>query len=243
MRKLTIILLFFLVTFQLDCYSQSKVKSTNSTLERFQHSGFKSFSDYVQNNLALPPDVVSSGVEGVLLAGLQLDKNGKITNIFNLNSLHPSIDKIVLDVFSSSEEYWKPVPKSGSHRQDNIIIVPIVLTYGELEYELDRDNFKLPIADELTFTALGISKSNYKKTNKLLGKFYRLKKRQKYDKAYEIVNKLLKREPLNMQYYEALVKLEFELGKIESACQNLKFINSYFQEKTTLTVPDEYSCD
>ena len=242
MRELTIILLV-LFTFQVDCYSQSKEKNSGSATERFQHPDYKSFRQYAQQNLFLPPDAVSNGAEGVLLAGLQLNKNGEIKNVFTLNSVYPSINNHVVNVFAASEGHWNPISDSGSYRKNNIIIVPIVVTYGKLEYKLDRDNFKLPMADKLTITALGISKTNYKQTSKLLGKYYRLINRQRHSKAYKIINKLIKREPLNLNYYEALVKLEFKLGKIESACKNLKFIKTYFREKTTLTVPNEFNCD
>ena len=242
MKELTIILLV-LFMLQIDCYSQSKEKNSGYAMERFQHAEYESFRQYVQRNLTLPSDAVSNRAEGVLLAGLQLDKNGKIENVFTLNSVYPSINNNVVDVFAFSEGHWNPISDSGSYRKNNIIIVPIVVTYGKLEYKLDRDNFKLPVADEVTITALGISKGNYKETRKLLGKYYRLANREKQSRAYKIINKLLKREPLNLDYYEALVKLEFKLGKIESASKNLKLIKTYFREKTDLTVPDEYSCD
>ena len=51
----------------------------------------------------------------------------------------------------------------------------------------------------------------------------------KFEKAYPLIMELLKREPLNMEYYIEYMKLEKLRNDQDAVCQTLKFLRTYFR--------------
>jgi hypothetical protein len=239
--KQRLILLSFLLTIYSQVYSQ---KENLSSIERFSYTGYEGFREYLQQKGSFPSDAFYK--PGVLIAGMILDVNGKIINVFSLNSISPEIDNTVLDLIESTAGHWQPMSDSLI-KKNEIIIIPIVFCLKNTEQKIDKDNFKLTIQKEVYLTALRgkeqMSAIDYESTSNLLEKYKKLISKSKNQEAVQIIDELLRREPLNVDYYGDLIRLENQLGNKERACQYLKFVKEYFINQPDETTTIDLKCD
>ena len=198
-------------------------------LKRFYHKDYNSFSDYLQRNVYFPPEAFNC--TGVLLAGLTLSPQGDIVNVFSLNSLTSAIDDQILDLFESTSEYWKAKPIGEQSIKNSIVVIPIIFRLKNTEPVINEDNIKLKLEEPIEFTAMAgqeqMSASGYIKTEKLFKTVNKLVLKGKYERAEEIVNELLRRDPLNTEYYSKLIEIEIKIGNTEDACKNIQFVKTY----------------
>ena len=195
-------------------------------LERFNDEKYDHFYKYLVDNLDFPEDGFHN--QGVLLPGMVLDSGGEIKELFCLNSLHPSIDNHVLDLFELTAGSWN---STNDSLQSIIFIVPIVFTLGKLEYKVHSENFKIPVIGEITIIASGYGVPvRYIKTSKLLKQYEKLFSLGNILEANQIMIDLLKREPLNIEYYSKYIKTNQLIGNQEIVDQSKIFIKSYFKE-------------
>ncbi|WP_372774893.1 hypothetical protein [Mangrovibacterium sp.] len=230
MTRLKICLLFLICVFYVKAFGQDHSLKDVSPLNRFHHEEYGSFREYIARNVYFPPEAFEN--TGVLLAGMVLDTDGGVKQVFSFNSLAPSIDNNVLSLFESTKGYWKALDDSMATKKSEIVIVPVVFCMKGGEYNIDSSNFKLQIQDEVVVTVFIESQlataTNYQKSEVVLNKYDKLMSKERYPEAYEIMVELLRREPLNTDYYSRLIMLSSVLGDNESACQNLKFVKTYF---------------
>lgn len=254
-KKIIISIVFWII--HLIAFTQSNIDSNEyNPIDRFNSNEYGSFREYIAKNAIFPQDAMDN--TGVLLAGIVLEDNGEINNVFTLNSLTPSIDNYILDLFEITSGYWDPKPDSIISKNKDIIIVPIVYILNQTEYKLHVDNFKLKIQEEILVTMIAVARgtnskmrvssyntpdfnindaqvtkvsSNGNKTTKILLKAFEKRFAKKdYETSYQIILELLRREPLNIDYFTKLIRLETLLQNYDNACANLKFIESYFIE-------------
>jgi hypothetical protein len=245
MTRLKFILLIFLYGFQLVTFGQNNNSIETSPLARFHHPDYESFREYIQRNAFFLPEAFDN--TGVLLAGIVLDINGNINQVFSFNSLYPTIDNSILTLFETTKGLWKAIADSTTNKKSQIIIVPIVFSLKGTEYKIDTSNFKLPVQDEIELTALiagqQASSIDYQKTESLLKKYDKLMSKGDYSDAYDIMIELLKREPFNTDFYSRLIKLASLQGDNEGACQNLKFIQTYFVNQPDSEIIRDLNCE
>ena len=127
-------------------------------IDRYQNTEYKTFRHYLAGNLLFQIEAFEN--PGILLPGLTLDSIGNIVQVFSLNSLHPSIDNSVLDLFELTEGNWLPELKPNSSQ--DIIIVPIRFHYEGVESRLDTNNIGYQIYDEIVVTAITPEMVDYK---------------------------------------------------------------------------------
>lgn len=231
MKRIIKLLLFFNLSL-LQIFAQEENPVGFTQLDRFYHKDYNSFREYIQKNSFFPPDAFNN--TGVLLAGFILSPEGKIVNVFTLNSLSSFIDNQVLDLFESSSEFWKPL-NGEKPNKNSMIILPIVYCLKNTEYIVRADNLRLELQDEILLTAMmgqeQMSSSNYINTDRLRNLLDEFVIKGKYEKAKDILVELLKRDPLNTEYFTKLIDIESKLGNIDDACKNLKFVKTYLIEQ------------
>ena len=244
MKKVAILITLLSISVTI-IYSQESVgNNRKSPLERFNKKDYTSFIDYIQKNAFFPPDAFNN--LGVLLTGFTLSSDGKLVNVFNLNSLSPMIDNQILDLIESTNGCWSSLPDSVTLRKNQIVIISIVYCLKDTEYKIHKDNFKLNIENNVELTALvggeQMSPPNYTRTKSLRNNLEKQISKAKYVKAREILIELLKREPLNSEYYSELSSIENSLGNKEAACNYLKFVNKYLIEQPKQEIVDKIEC-
>jgi len=223
-KKFELLLILFLVLTR--TFSQ---ELNSNELYRFSHGDYSSFREYMQRNVYFPPEAFNR--TGVLLAGFILSNKGEIVNVFTLNSLTSAIDNQILDLIESTSGFWKAKPVQEQPNKNSIVIIPIVFCLKNTEFVVNAENIKLRLEDKIEFTVMAgqeqMTASSYTKTKKLLKSVNELIFKGKYEKANEVVNELLRRDPLNTEYYSKLIEIETKLGNIDKACKNLQFVKAY----------------
>lgn len=238
MKKFPIILAV-LITFAINCFSQSDF---NNTIDRFKFDGYSDLRAFLSKNGVFQSDAFNT--PGVLLAGLILEPNGAIKSVFALNSLSPEIDNSTLNLIESTSGHWLP---DSTKNKNEIIIIPIVYCLKNTEHNLDTENFKLNVVAEIQLTAFQggsqMSATNYQSTASLLKKFDKYISKSKNTDALTVIQELLRREPLNKDYYGELIFLENQIGNIEIACQNLKFVKAYLNIQPNEAKTEKVDCN
>lgn len=234
MVRINSFLFLFIVCYYCNLYSQKLDQNDNySPLERFNNKDYISFRDYIQRNAFFPPEAFKT--TGVLLAGFTLKTDGKIGNVFTLNSLSQKIDKQIISLIESSSGFWEP-PLDNSDPTEDTIIFPIVYCLKNTEYFIQNDNFKLDLQERITLTALvgqeQMSANGYRKSFELKKDYYELLRKGKLTRAKDILYELIRRDPLNTDYYTELVLVDLKLRNHDMACKNLEFIKSYLVKQS-----------
>ena len=67
--------------------------------------------------------------------------------------------------------------------------------------------------------------------------------KEKHSDAYDIMIEMLKREPFNTDYYSRLIMLSTLLNDNEGACQNLKFVKTYFVNQPDSDIINRIVCE
>jgi TonB family protein len=67
---------------------------------------------YMSEKIIYPADAIKEGIEGKVYIKFIIDERGKVINPKVIKGVHPSLDKVALDVVSSMPD-WKPGMKSG----------------------------------------------------------------------------------------------------------------------------------
>ncbi|MBU8892788.1 MAG: TonB family protein [Bacteroidales bacterium] len=72
------------------------------------------FRNYIINNLKFPVNAIEYGIKGRVYVSFVVDKDGSITKVEVTRSVHPVIDKAVVDVIKNSPD-WSPGLQSGKY--------------------------------------------------------------------------------------------------------------------------------
>jgi hypothetical protein len=241
--KICFITLFFLIIW--NSYSQKSDKQNNSSIARFKYKGYNSLGEYIKRNADFSLDAANN--TGVIIAAIVIDNKGQIVNVFNLNSLVPSVDNNIITTLKNTTTHWKPLDDSVEYSLDTIAI-PIVFKFMDTEYKIDRKNCKLAVEKEVEVLKYingqpVLYNSGYITTKALLKKYDKAFSESKFDEATDILKSLLKREPLNSDYYAKLLSLNIKQGRKFAACNNLKYMRNYLLIQPDLSVIQGFECN
>ena len=244
MSKLRLFLFLLLVVIQIACYSQSNDKLKNTASSRFQYKGYKSLQDYIRRNTVFLEEAARN--TGVMIAGILVDKNGNVSKVFTFNSLETSVDKSILDLLEKTEGHWKQVEDTIKYNKIDTIIVPIVFRFIGTEYKIDRANCKLIVQKEVEIIKLingqPVSIINYESTKSLIKKYDNAFAKGNYDEASDILKDLVKREPLNSDFYSKLILVNVRQGRKFGACNYLKYMQNYLVIQPEISVLEGVEC-
>jgi hypothetical protein len=99
------------------------------------------------------------------------------------------------------------------------------------EYKIDRANFKRVAQREVEVTKViygqPVGVSNYESTKSLLRNYNFDIAKGNFDDAGEILKELVKREPLNSDFYSKLIMVNMHEGRRFAACNSLKYVQTY----------------
>jgi hypothetical protein len=245
MLKLKSSFLLVFVFLQITCYSQNSDKQKNTAISRFQYEGYNSLQDYIHNNAIFLDEALDN--TGVLLAGIVLDKSGEVSKVFTLNSLVSSVDKSILALLEKTEGHWKPLEDTINHYKIDTILIPIVYRFMGQVFKIDRANCKLTVQKEVELTKLingqPVGILNYESTKLLIKKYDNAFAKGKYDEASNISKELVRREPLNTDFYSKLILVNMRQGRKFAACNNLKYVQNYLVIQPDISILQEVQCN
>ena len=223
--SLSLVLMFL----KIPCYSQNINVQNNSAISRFQYKGYKTLQEFIRRNAEFLDEAAMN--TGVLLAGIILDYDGEISDVFTCNSLEKTVDTSILALLKKTEGHWKQLEDTTIKNTFDTLIVPIIFRFMGTEYKIDRANSKLAVEKEVEITKLiygqPVGVTNYESTKSLLKLCNSALAKENFDEAEDILKDLVKREPLNSEYYSKLIMVNVRLGHKFSACNNLKYLQNY----------------
>lgn len=68
--------------------------------------------DFIKKNIQYPEIARKNGIQGRVIVGVVVDKNGSVTNLTILKSIDPYLDKEAIRVISSMPK-WTPGVQNG----------------------------------------------------------------------------------------------------------------------------------
>ncbi|HNW50870.1 MAG TPA: energy transducer TonB [Prolixibacteraceae bacterium] len=68
--------------------------------------------EWISNNIRYPKDAVDRGIKGKVYVNFVVDRNGNISNVHVVKSIHPSLDKEAIRVITSLPK-WNPGLQGG----------------------------------------------------------------------------------------------------------------------------------
>lgn len=110
-------------------FAQTEVKPQEKNLEyqdvevkpTFQEGDANAFAMWVAQQMVYPETAKNSGVSGRVILQFTIAKDGSVTDVKVLRSVHPDLDKEVVRVVSSSPK-WNPGMHEGK-------AVPVMFTF------------------------------------------------------------------------------------------------------------------
>jgi len=232
MKTISIFLISVLIT--INSYPQINYPTKIAEKERFDCNN-SSFREFMEKGLKYPPDAILYKIHGVLLAGIQIMPSGEINRVYLLNSLYPSIDNMVLNLLESTANCWKPLPDSVKSINQNFVI-PIIIKFEGMDIELNKEFKPEILLDEINLTVIGIIRgteeheiTELESIDKIIMRTEKDLKKKKYEKVLESSNELLKRDPINPNYYLYRINAFIGLDEMNSACQDYKFVRQFLK--------------
>ena len=74
--------------------------------------GVRTMLDFIKKNIQYPEIARKNGIQGRVIVGVVVDKNGSVTNLTILKSIDPYLDKEAIRVISSMPK-WTPGVQNG----------------------------------------------------------------------------------------------------------------------------------
>ena len=74
--------------------------------------GVRAMLDFIKKNIQYPEIARKNGIQGRVIVGVVVDKNGSVTNLTILKSIDPYLDKEAIRVISSMPK-WTPGVQNG----------------------------------------------------------------------------------------------------------------------------------
>lgn len=90
-------------------------------------------SKWVYPYLKYPQEAVEKGIQGSVMVGFIIDKEGKMTNVEIVKGVHPLLDEQALKVVSASPK-WRPGRRSGQ-KVSTSMTIPV-------EFRLEKKSAK-----------------------------------------------------------------------------------------------------
>lgn len=233
-QRLCGLLLLLLATTVYTLRAQPLHPSKIAEKERFE-CGSLSFREFVQKRLRYPADAFQERVYGVLLAGIDILPSGEINQVYLFNSLYPSVDNMVLDALESTAGCWKPLPDTTQSTMQHFTL-PIVIKFEGMDIGLSREYTPVHVLDEVGLTFFGVARGSGAHTISLLEPVERVIKKaekqlekQHYPNVLHYANELLKRDPVNPNYYLLRIQAYMGMGKLNLACQDARFVKTFIR--------------
>jgi periplasmic protein TonB len=89
----------------------------------FEGGDLNNFRNWVSNNIVYPADAVDAGINGKVTVQFAVNSKGKVVDVKILRSLHPSVDKEVVNCLLKSPT-WIPA-KQGGNKVKQLFTIPV----------------------------------------------------------------------------------------------------------------------
>jgi len=183
----------------------------NSELDSIYQGGSQTFYKNIGSRIIYRDQTIV----GTLIISWEVE-NGEIKNITILNSLGRATDKEAIRLIESSEKYWKT--KNAKTK----FYLPIKFKTAELDFYVDEyPNYYL---EEIM--VVSYKQTIHRPDNELISEMNENIKAKKYNDAIDILDIVIKRNPLNQQIRETRIFCFNKLQLFAEACDDITFIEN-----------------
>lgn len=221
--KILRLTLLLLVTPFLSYAQNQAVRLPDFPESRYQ-GGAEAFYEYLGQNLKYPSQARGNGRVGTAIVTFTILPEGDFTNFKIVNPLGKGIDENIRDVFSEIENKWLP----EANALPASIYLPITYTInGKTFLRLPPSEDKF--ISEIVVNAMGSSRSQKHSREQLIERVYKFIEKKKHKKALRYADELIRRDPLNKQWYVVRSSIYKEMGETESVCSELTKIRDFLE--------------
>ena len=185
--------------------------------------GPQAFYKVLGETLEYPREARSTARVGTSIVKLTLSSEGT-TRLEIVNPLGKGIDEDILQTFRKTEDQWLAL--SG--------VSPIQM-YFVITYMINNQSFYRMAPDSALFqeevfvNAYGSGQSLQRPHARLIENLHKFREKKKFKKALKAADELIRRDPLNSQWYLQRSTINSELGHREAVCQDLSKLRHFLK--------------
>ena len=199
--------------------------------------GPQAFYKFLGETLEYPRQARETARVGTSIVELTLSPEGKFTNLEIINPLGKGIDEDLLQTFRKTEDQWLALPGVSPIRMYFVITY---LINNQPFYRMAPDA-KL-FQEEVVVNAYGGNQSQQRPHARLIENLHKFREKKKFKKALRFADELIRRDPLNSQWYLQRSNINSELGHREAVCQDLSKLRHFLKVPVTEELMQQY-CD
>lgn len=234
MRNFLVTLLLFATA---PLAAQDIVRHVGEFPESRYRGGPSAFYKTLGSTLNYPNRAHRTARVGTSIVSLTLSPEGTFAQMEIINPLGKGIDEDILQTFQKTEDQWLPQPGAGPIRM-YFVITYMINNWSFYRLAPDSAIFQ----DELIVRAVRRGHSLQRAHKKLINKLHKLQENKKFKKALKIADELIRRDPLNSQWYLQRSSINDALGNRAAVCQDLTKLRHFLKVPVTDALLLQY-CD
>ena len=234
MRNLLLAPLLF---FSLFLAAQDTVRHVGEFPASRYAGGSQAFYQCLGKSLKYPPRAKGAARIGTSIVELTVPSEGKFASLKVINPLGKGIDENILRTFQKTEDQWLARPG----------VSPIRM-YFYITYIINKRPFYRVAPDstlfqqEVSVNAYGSIHLPMRSNARLVKNLHKFQERKKFKRALKVVNELIRRDPLNSQWYLQRSSINDALGHREAVCQDLSKLRHFLKVPVAEELMRQY-CD
>ncbi len=226
-----------LLLFSIFLSAQDTVRHVGEFPASRYAGGAQAFYQFLGKTLRYPPRAKGTARVGTSIVELTLSSEGKFTNLEVINPLGKGIDEDIMQTFQKTEDQWLALPG----------VSPIRM-YFFITYMINKRSFYRMAPDstlfqeEVSVNAYGSIHLPQRSNARLIKNLDKFQEKKNFKKALKVVNELIRRDPLNSQWYLQRSSINDALGHREAVCQDLSKLRYFLKVAVTNELMKQY-CD
>ena len=230
-------LLALLLLFTTSLSAQDTVRHVGEFPMSRYEGGPQAFYKILGETLEYPRGARESGRVGTSIVELTLSPEGTFTRLEIINPLGKEIDEDILQTFQKTEDQWLALPGVSPIR------MYFVITYminNQSFYRMTPDTTLFQ--EEVAVNAYGNTRRKSRPHARLIENLHKFREKKKFKKALRFADELIRRDPLNSQWYLLRSNINSELGHRKAVCQDLSKLRHFLKVPVTEELVQQY-CD
>ncbi len=215
--------------------AQDTVRHVGEFPESRYQGGPSAFYKTLGETLSYPPTAHRTARVGTSIVSLTLSPEGTFAQLEIINPLGKGIDEDILQTFRKNENQWLPQPDASPIRM-----------YFVITYMINSQSFYRVAPDpaffqeEITVRAVIRGHSVQRSHKKLINKLHKLREKKRFKKALKVADELIRRDPLNSQWYLRRSNINDALDNRVAVCQDLTKLRYFLKVPITDTLLLQY---
>ena len=231
MRNLLLAPLLF---FSLFLAAQDTVRHVSEFPASRYAGGSQAFYQFLGETLRYPPRAMGAARVGTSMVEVTVSSEGKFTNLEVINPLGKGVDEDILQTFQQTEDQWLAQPG----------VSPIRM-YFVITYMINNHSFyRIAPSSKLFQEEVSVNAYNRRVLQRpharLIKNLHKFQEKKKFKRALKVVNELIRRDPLNSQWYLQRSSINDALGHREAVCQDLAKLRHFLKVPVTEELMQQY---